>query len=641
MLTYLQGGHNGGDLQFGPDGMLYISTGDAGDPNPPDPFNTGQDISDLLSSILRIDVDHKDEGKNYAVPRDNPFVGMKGARPEVWAYGLRNPWRMGFDRQTGELYVGDVGWELWESIHRVEKGGNYGWSAMEGPQPIKPNRVGPTPILPPLIELPHTISCSVTGGRVYRGKKFPELRGAYLFGDWETRRLWAARFEGDRCTEMPEIAKPSVRIVAFGEDRDGELYFLDYDGGTLHTIERNDAAPKNNDFPTKLSQTGLFASVKDQAPAAGVVPFAVNSRQWQDGATAEHWVALPGESSATLYEPGKPIPGMVDWHNFRLHFPKDAVLVRTLSLGGRRLETQLLHFDGLDWRAYTFAWRDDQADADLVPADGDEKEVSDGKRKRVWQIQSRSQCMSCHSSWSEYALAFQPEQLNRPGPDGRNQLVALTEAGLIRRAGPDDAAAAAVRRRLGGEGTQARRPRGRGSAAGGPRPLLPARELRALPLRRRGRGGGPAAPVPRRRRGDEGGRRPARARRLRAPAGVRHQGGRPVRQHPVFPHVQVRPRPDAAHRLGAAGRGGVEADRRLDRGHGRRRAEAGPLRGRRVAGQGVDRPEIGPGCGAEGGTRRAGTGRTGPPAVGGGQGAGRPDPRPVRGLLAHGRDGAA
>ncbi len=439
VLTFLQGGHNGGDLHFGPDGMLYISTGDAGNPNPPDPFNTGQDISDLLSSILRIDVDHKDEGKNYAVPKDNPFVGMKDARPEVWAYGLRNPWRMGFDRQTGELFVGDVGWELWESVHRVEKGGNYGWSAMEGPQPIKPDKVGPTPIRRPLIELPHTIACSVTGGRVYRGKKFPELRGAYIFGDWETRRLWAARFEGDRTKEMPEITRPSVRIVAFGEDKDGELYFLDYDGGTVHTIARNEEGARNADFPTKLSETGLFASVKSQMPAAGVMPFAVNSRQWQDGASAEHWVAFPGVSSATLYpNEGKPIPGNVDWHQFRLHFPKDAVLVRTISLAGRRLETQLLHFDGVDWHAYTFAWREDQADADLVPSDGDEKEVQVGQQKQVWQFHSRSQCMSCHNSWAEYALAFQPEQLNRSGPDGHNQLVAFTEGGWIHRVGKDD-----------------------------------------------------------------------------------------------------------------------------------------------------------------------------------------------------------
>jgi putative heme-binding domain-containing protein len=475
VLTFLQGGHNGGDIHFGPDGMLYISTGDAASPNPPDPFNTGQDISDLLSSILRIDVDRKDKGKNYAVPKDNPFVGRKGAAPEVWAYGFRNPWRMGFDRKTGELYVGDVGWELWESVHRVEKGGNYGWSAMEGPQPIKPEKAGPTPIQPALIELSHSIACSVTGGRVYRGKKFPELRGAYVFGDWETRRLWAARFEGGRTKEMPEIARPSVRIVAFGEDADGELYFLDYDGGTIHTIEKNDQGARNADFPTRLSQTGLFASVKDHKPAAGVIPFAVNSRQWQDGATEEHWLALPGQSSVTLYpEGGKPIPGLVSWHNFRLHFPKDAVLMRTLSLGGRRLETQLLHFEGVDWRPYTFAWRDDQSDADLVAADGADREVPDpsplshfpkgGKGKtearRVWQFLSRSQCMSCHSNQSEYALAFLPEQLNRPGPDGpgtaqRSQLVALTESGYIRRVGSDgkqlppfDAASAARERKL-------------------------------------------------------------------------------------------------------------------------------------------------------------------------------------------------
>jgi putative heme-binding domain-containing protein len=451
VLSFLQGGHNGGDIHFGPDGMLYISTGDAASPNPPDPFDTGQDISDLLSSILRIDVDHRDKGHNYAVPKDNPFVGMKGARPEVWAYGLRNPWRMSFDSQTGELFVGDVGWELWESVHRVEKGGNYGWAAMEGPQPIKPNKVGPTPIRPPLIELPHTIACSVTGGRVYHGKKFPELRGAYLFGDWETRRLWAARFEGDRTKEMPEITRPSVRIVAFGEDRDGELYFLDYDGGTVHTLARNEGALKNSAFPRTLSETGLFASVKDQTPAAGVVPFTVNGRQWQDGATEEHWAAFPGTSAATLHATGKPIPGMVYWHSFRMHFPKDTVLLRTMSLAGRRVETQLLHYDGTDWRGYSFAWRDDQVDADLVATDGAEKEVhaatsplAPGGRgvgregTRLWQFPSRTQCLRCHNNQSEYALAFLPEQLNRSRADGRNQLIYLTEMGYVRRYGEDD-----------------------------------------------------------------------------------------------------------------------------------------------------------------------------------------------------------
>src|SRR5262249_41601 len=215
-------------------------------------------------------------------------------------------------------------------------------------------------------------------------------------------------------------------------------YFPDYDGGTGHTIERNDGGGRNADFPTKLSQTGLFASVTALKPEAGVIPFSVNSRQWQDGATAEHWVAFPGESAATLYAQAKPIPGMVNWHNFRLHFPENAVLARTISLAGQRLETQMLHFDGQDWQTYTYAWRDDQTDADLVPADGAEKEVAIGNQKLVWPLHSRSQCRLCHSSWSEYALGFQPEQLNRPGFDGRNQLVTFSELGLIRRVAADD-----------------------------------------------------------------------------------------------------------------------------------------------------------------------------------------------------------
>jgi len=454
VFTFIQGGHNGADIHFGPDGMLYLSIGDSSGPNPPDLHNTGQDISDLSSSILRIDVDRKDEGKSYGVPKDNPFVHMKDARPEIWAYGFRNPFRMSFDSKTGALYVGDVGWDLWEMIYRIEKGGNYGWSAMEGPQPIK-EKVGPTPILPPLIELPHTIACSITGGRVYHGKKFPELEGKYIFGDWETRRIWAAEFEGERVKAFPEITRPLVRVVAFGQDMEGEIYFLDYDGGTVHTFERNDVDSQNKQFPTTLSQTGIFSSVKDHTPAAGVVPFVITARQWQDGATAEHWAAFPGTTQMTLYDKGKPIPGFVDWHFFRMHFPKDAVLLRTLSLGSRRVETQIMHYDGLDWRGYSFAWRDDQSDADMVPADGAEKTISTKSGERVWQFHSRSQCMSCHNNQTEYAHAFHPVQLNRNLPDGRNQLVALSEIGLIRRGGDDgktlppfDAKTAANERKL-------------------------------------------------------------------------------------------------------------------------------------------------------------------------------------------------
>ncbi len=165
LITWLSGGHNGGCLKFGHDGYLYISTGDAAAPNPPDPFQTGQDNGDLLSSILRLDVDQTEPGRNYRIPTDNPFVKMSGSRPEIWAYGFRNPWRMSIDRKSGDLWVGDVGWELWEMICRVERGGNYGWSIVEGPQSVNPEwKRGPTPILPPVKAHPHTEAASITGG---------------------------------------------------------------------------------------------------------------------------------------------------------------------------------------------------------------------------------------------------------------------------------------------------------------------------------------------------------------------------------------------------------------------------------------------------------------------------------------------
>jgi len=458
IFTYLQGGHNGGDLHFGPDGYLYISTGDADDPNPPDRLRTGQNITDPLSSILRIDVDRKNSGKQYAVPKDNPFVGLtiddKPAQPEVWAFGFRNPWRMSFDRKTGELWLGDVGWETWEMVHRIDKGGNYGWAAVEARQPVYSNeKVGPTPIRPPVIEVPHTHGASVTGGYVYRGKKFPELVGAYVFGDWETRRLWAARVEGDRVKSMPEITDPTVRVVAFGEDNEGELYILDHDAGTVMTLARNDA-PSDDParFPRKLSETGIFASAKDHAPAPGVYRFEVNARQWQDYATSEHLVAFPGTSGVSDFENARPLGGSrALWHHFPQHFPKGAVLVKTLSLEmdrgdpttRRRVETQLLHFDGEHWRGYSYAWRDDQSDADLVPADGAEKLLNvkdpsfgNGKREQTWNFHNRGQCAQCHNQWARYALAFNPEQLNRTvsTPAGEaNQLTRLGELGLWNR----------------------------------------------------------------------------------------------------------------------------------------------------------------------------------------------------------------
>jgi putative heme-binding domain-containing protein len=439
LFTWTQGGHNGCDLQFGPDGMLYASAGDAGPASPPDPIHTGQDISDLMSSILRVDVDRADPGKTYAIPKDNPFVDTtvrgRPARPEVWAYGLRNPWRMSFDPATGDLWVGDVGWEQWEMVYKVEKGGNYGWSITEARQPVHPaDPPGPTPIRPPLIELPHTVANSVTGGFVYRGKKFPELAGAYVFGDWGTRRLWAARADGQRLTSLDEITAPDVRAIAFGRDNAGELYVMDYDAGTVLTWERNpDGGRPSPDFPRTLSASGLFSSVKDHAVAPGVYGFAVNAPQWQDGAAAARFVALPGTAAVMHHDPKKPIPGHAGWLKATFHFPADAVLLKTLTLAGKRVETQVLHWDAKDWKAYSYRWRADGTDADLVPADGAEAELTVDGKPRTWAFASRTQCLTCHNPWAEYPLAFAPEQLNRG-----DQLARLGELGLVRWAGKDD-----------------------------------------------------------------------------------------------------------------------------------------------------------------------------------------------------------
>lgn len=450
VIAYRAGGHNGGCLEFGPDRMLYVSTGDASGPNPPDPLRTGQDCSDFLSSILRIDPHRDEAGEGYAVPPGNPFVGKPGIRPEIWAYGLRNPWKMSFDRKTGELWVADVGWDQWEMVHVVTAGGNYGWSTFEGRQPmILDQPAGPTPILPPLIELPHTISASVTGGYVYRGRKFPELDGEYVFSDWETKTVWGGRRDPLGAGKLRDLADSGLQVVAFGQDHDGELYLADYGQGVLHTLERNTQTYDAATFPRKLSETGLFQETAQEMPAAGVLPFEINMPQWSDFATARRWVALPDATSVTWHPRDRPIPGSM--FQRQLDFPAESVLAKTLSLemtagqpsSTRKIETQILHFDGRVWRGYSYAWNDQQTDAELVPTGGLERKLSiedanwaGGRRVQRWSFASRSQCLSCHNPWPQHTLAFAPAQLHREVTrDGQptNQLAWLESQGVLER----------------------------------------------------------------------------------------------------------------------------------------------------------------------------------------------------------------
>ncbi len=225
------GNHNGATVLFGPDGFLYLSLGDGGAAG--DPQGNGQNLSTLLGSILRIDVDGAEP---YAVPPDNPFVDRPGARGEIWAYGLRNVWRMSFDRETGDLWAGDVGQNSWEEIDLIVKGGNYGWNIREGAHPFRSGEAQ-DPMIDPVAEYPQRsgreiVGLSVTGGYVYRGRQVPGLYGAYVYGDYVTGRIWALRYENGSVRSHREIfaPPPQVFITSFGEDSEGELYVVSFDG---------------------------------------------------------------------------------------------------------------------------------------------------------------------------------------------------------------------------------------------------------------------------------------------------------------------------------------------------------------------------------------------------------------------------
>ena len=434
IITFISGGHNGGSLRFGPDGFLYISIGDSDAPDPPDSKDTGQDLSDLSSSILRIDIDHEEAGRPYRIPADNPFVKLKDARGEIWAYGLRNPWRMSFDPNSGALYAGDVGWELWEAIYEIKRGGNYGWPITEmSRQPVKPHvKRGPTPILEPLVVHSHEESASITGGETYQGKSLPELRGAHIYGDFETGRLWAfhpsKESSGQRTIKhLGELCDTTAKIIGFAIDHEGELLFADYGGGGIYRLARNPDQGKASNFPRKLSETGLFADVAKHAPAAGVVPYAIRTPRWADHATAERLLALPGASVIDTGKNKEGAPGAGKWT-----FPKDSVLTKTYTLemergnpqSARRIETQMLHYTGEAWNTYTYRWNDQQTDAVLVGPNGDSAtfNITDPTakdagglvtQKQTWRFFSRAECQRCHTNWTNYTPSFNSAQLLR------------------------------------------------------------------------------------------------------------------------------------------------------------------------------------------------------------------------------------
>jgi len=219
------GNHNGATLAFGPDGYLYVSVGDGGGAG--DPQDNAQNLGSLLGKILRIDVAATGPAGTYGIPLDNPFVGQAGARAEVWAWGLRNVWRMSFDRTTGALWAGDVGQNRWEEIDRIERGANYGWDLREGRHPFEPG-TAPVPLVDPVWEYAHDEGASVTGGFVYRGTRHPDLEGGYIYADFISGTIWALRTETAVANRV--LVRQPRNIASFGQTAAGELYALAFDG---------------------------------------------------------------------------------------------------------------------------------------------------------------------------------------------------------------------------------------------------------------------------------------------------------------------------------------------------------------------------------------------------------------------------
>ena len=251
VVDHPRGNHNGGQLQFGPDGMLYAGTGDGGGGGDPD--DTGQDLGSHLGKILRLDVDHPADGKPYGIPADNPYVGTVGAQPEIYSTGVRNPWRFSFDREQGDLWIGDVGQNRWEEVNMVPRGqgngANFGWDAREGAQSYDDSSEaagrqasGPGTLVDPTLQYGRDEGFSITGGYVYRGDDIPSLKGYYLYSDIGSDKLRAVKVEDGKVVDRREVPGGREYVVSYGEGPDGEMYAVTL-GGELTKVARPGAGP--------------------------------------------------------------------------------------------------------------------------------------------------------------------------------------------------------------------------------------------------------------------------------------------------------------------------------------------------------------------------------------------------------------
>lgn len=398
--------HNGGDIGFGPDGMLYIGLGDGGSAG--DPRGHGQDTDTMLGSMLRIDVHAT--GAPYGIPADNPFAAGGGA-PEIFAWGFRNPWRWSFDRDSGALWVGDVGQHRWEEVDRVELGGNYGWGVKEGPECIGVDTCAGE-FLDPVTAYRNVGTASVVGGAVVRGGAIAAVEGQYVFSDFYDGSIWTVSADAAIASEPVLIGDDAGGVAGWLLARDGTLYGVRYRGGLVALVEREiDPGATTTPFPFALSETGCVDVDDPMALPSWVVPYEINLPFWSDGADKQRFVAVPPGERGSV-DGG----GVVQW-------PRGTVLGKTFSRDGAPVETRLLVRHDDRWVGYGYAWDPDGGDAQLVTA---EATSTDG-----WILPGLRGCPACHTGDTSGPLGTTVAQLSRD-VDGRAQLEHLAGLGVIR-----------------------------------------------------------------------------------------------------------------------------------------------------------------------------------------------------------------
>lgn len=417
--------HNGGPVVFGPDGMLYVATGDGGETA--DPETNPQNLGSRLGKLLRLDVR---QGAPSIVPSDNPFVGTPGADPLVFHFGLRNPWRVSFDRVTGDLFIGDVGEQHREEVTRVRAGSpggvNFGWDYCEGTRDYRSGaNCSDITSTPPSIEYNHDDPVGgnlVIGGYVYRGDAFPELYGAYLYFDAVSLRLWA--WDGTDPVDPWNpgnpgvlIGTPPIQMVSFGQDRDGEIFGVS-GAETIYRLVRNGGSGGGFAVPDLLSETGFFANILSLYPAPGIVAYDVAAPLWSDGAVKRRWLALPGQSKVHFHA------------NEAFEFPIGTAFIKHFELprpggGTRRVETRVFWRQTDRWLGVTYRWNTAQTDAQRV-AGGLVENIDLGSgQSQTWRYPSESECLGCHTEAAGRVLGARARQLGEARSYGVEPMIQL------------------------------------------------------------------------------------------------------------------------------------------------------------------------------------------------------------------------